>query len=802
MANQYPMFGRYQLLGELGRGGMGVVYKAYDTKRKSLVALKVILCEEPEYIERFLMEISAIAKLNHPNIVRFYEYGTAPRPHFTMEYIEGSTLSDLIKNRNIKAGKLVNIMIYLCEALHYAHQNNIIHRDIKPSNIMISQDGTAKIMDFGLAKISDKTKKLSRSGQMLGTVAYMAPEQVDGKATYQSDIYSLGASLYEGLTYRSVFQGETEINIICQIMDNFPIPPRQLNPDISPYLEAICLKCLSKKPQKRYNDFKVLAKEFKNFQGHRPIIAKKYTSWDVVKNFVVRHKVICGSLMAIFVVLVLSLMVIFSAWTSAEKAKTNAQQAAAKMEHAIEKMKQAVVEMKQEKNNSKLALNKVMSILNYSMEKYEILQRDKKFAMLFSEIFQDLEKYGENQNWNFIKGYVSAQSGDTQKSIEYYRKQIKQHPQSATAYANLGNRYREIKQYQKALESFAQALSIDPLDSTTYNNRALTYQELKQYQKALADFEKAEKINPKYANAYNNHGNLYRELGERKKAISYLKKAIEVDAESFSAYNNLGNIYHEMRQYKRSLENFNAAIRHNDQYTKAYNNRGLLYRDLKKYNLAMSDFNKAISLNAASPDIYNNRALLYEALGKYQFALEDYREIFEINPRYSRAYNNRGLLYCKLKKYDLALQDYNKAIEINPRYLKAYRNRGILYAQIKKYPLAMRDFNAALQLNPNDADLYHNRGTLYKDLQQNSLALADYNKSIQLSPNYSGAYTNRGALHAQAQKYKRAIKDFKKAISIFPDMWQPHYGLHLCYKNLNRPREANYHWQKVQELRK
>ncbi|BBM86000.1 serine/threonine-protein kinase [Candidatus Uabimicrobium amorphum] len=282
-------FGRYVIEKELGRGGMGIVYKAHDPTLQKNIALKVIMHGDEKYIARFIVESTATAKLNHRNIVRFYEFGEHPQPFFTMEYIEGCTLSTLIKEKQISPALLIDILIEICDALAHAHHEQILHRDIKPSNIMIDHDQKPKIMDFGLAKVFDRTQlDLSKTGDVLGTVFYMAPEQLNGRAVLQSDIYSIGATMYEALTYRTVHQGDSFANLCLQILTKDPIPPRQLNPDICPYFEAICLKCLQRKPEKRYHNFAQLKQELVNLKNNRPIIARKYNYIDKVKN-TVRH---------------------------------------------------------------------------------------------------------------------------------------------------------------------------------------------------------------------------------------------------------------------------------------------------------------------------------------------------------------------------------------------------------------------------------------------------------------------------------------------------------------------------------
>ncbi|WP_372365072.1 tetratricopeptide repeat protein [Candidatus Uabimicrobium sp. HlEnr_7] len=710
------MFGKYQILGELGRGGMGVVYKAYDTKLKTTIALKIIMCGEKEHIERFFLETATVAKLNHPNIIRFYECGGTPRPYFTMEYIEGITLADLIKNKSIKHEQLVDLMIPLCEALHYVHRNKILHRDIKPSNIMLTKDGVPKIMDFGLAKTSEMTKQLSKSGQMLGTIYYMAPEQVEGRANYQSDIYSLGASIYEALTYRPVYQGELQVNILIQIATSTPIPLRQLNPDISPFLEAICLKCLQRNPQKRYADFKQLATELKNFKSNQPIIARKYSSWNVLAHFVSKHKIICSSIVFIFVILSCSLVVTLNALNYAEEERNKALEATQKTE--------------EEKNKTKTALNKVMKILNYSVKEHKILRRDKEFANLFSQIFEDVENYGEKEDWSFLKGFITSQAGNSYKSIEYYTLQIAKNPQHPHTYSNRGLRYKDLKMYKEAFADYNKAIQLNPQYLQAYFNRGSLYYSLKMYNKAISDYSKAIQINPQYSGAHSNRGSLYHKLGKHKEALADYNKAIELDPKDSLVYNNRGLLYSDLNQHKKALVDYNKAIQLDPENSLAYSSRANFYKGLNRYKEALDDCNKAIQLNPRDPLVYNNRGNVYRSLKKYKEALVDYNKAIQLDSKYSLVYYNRGFCYKNLNEYDRALADYNKSIQLDPRYSLAYFDRGNLYYRLKKYNKALNDYNNVIQLNPNDSEAYGNRGGLYHRLNKYNEALSDYSKAI------------------------------------------------------------------------
>ncbi|BBM84765.1 protein kinase domain-containing protein [Candidatus Uabimicrobium amorphum] len=289
-------FHHYIIEKKLGQGGMGAVYQVRDDRLGRSVALKVIIGSgalSEKQVQRFLTEARATASLKHPNIVEVYEIGSQPQNYFTMELVQGRSLSALIRSRNLTPQKAAIIMAKCSKAIHYAHKQGIIHRDIKPSNIMMERNKEPKIMDFGLAKDVESEEKVSTTGNVLGTLCYMSPEQANGKETdARSDIYSLGASLYEVLCKRPPFQGEDSMNLLCQVFTEDPIELRLLNPDIPKDLEAICLKCLHKKAEKRYQTAKQLADDLENFVHNRPVKAQPITRWIRIKKSIARNKML------------------------------------------------------------------------------------------------------------------------------------------------------------------------------------------------------------------------------------------------------------------------------------------------------------------------------------------------------------------------------------------------------------------------------------------------------------------------------------------------------------------------------
>src|SRR5262249_24367222 len=268
----------YEILGELGRGGMGVVYKARQIKADRLVALKLMLHAGhagSKGVELFRLEIQAIDRLQHPNTVQLYEVGeSGGLPYFTLEFVPGGTLSKKIHESLLPAADIAALMVILARAISYAHRAGVIHRDLKPGNVLLAADGSPKIADFGLARKLEDDTHLTHTGAVVGTPSYMAPEQASGQTSAigpAADIYALGAILYELLTGRPPFLGPTVLDIFDQVRNAEPLPPSALQRRVPRDLETICLKCLQKDPAKRYASADELADDLERFQRGEPI---------------------------------------------------------------------------------------------------------------------------------------------------------------------------------------------------------------------------------------------------------------------------------------------------------------------------------------------------------------------------------------------------------------------------------------------------------------------------------------------------------------------------------------------------
>ncbi|MSU61854.1 MAG: hypothetical protein EXS31_05570 [Pedosphaera sp.] len=325
-------FGDYELIEELARGGMGVVYRARQGSLNRVVAVKMILAGQfasKQIAQRFKSEAIAAAVLHHPNIVAIHEVGVHEGQHFfSMDYIEGQNLSQLVGNRPLPAHQAATYLKLIAEAIHYAHEQGILHRDLKPSNILVeAATNQPRVTDFGLAKRLDGESSITVTGQVLGSPNFMPPEQASGargKVGRHSDVYGLGGILYYLLTARAPFQGETLETTINQVLNNEPLSPRTLNPSVPQDLETICLKCLEKEPTKRYPTARELGEELGRFLKDEPIHARPIKRVERVWRWCRRKPALAGSLMAAAIFFAIGFMGILSQWRRAERNATYA----------------------------------------------------------------------------------------------------------------------------------------------------------------------------------------------------------------------------------------------------------------------------------------------------------------------------------------------------------------------------------------------------------------------------------------------------------------------------------------------
>jgi hypothetical protein len=347
-----PLVPGYEILGLLGRGGMGVVYKARHLKLDRIVALKMVLAGAhagPTELARFQTEAEAVARLQHPNIVQIYEVGEHDGlPFFSLEFVDGGSLQQRMDGTPLPARTAAALVATLARAMDYAHHRGIVHRDLKPANILLRNGAVEKpepsdtihhalltthqpkITDFGLAKRVEQDSRQTGTGSILGTPSYMAPEQALGQNRNvgpASDIYALGAILYDLITGRPPFKGETVLDTLQQVQSTDPLPPRQLQPKLPRDLDTICLKCLEKEPAKRYASAGELADDLQCFVDHKPIKARPAPWWEHVVKWARRRPAVAALLACLAVTIMFAFFGMLLLWRHAEGERQSAVEA-------------------------------------------------------------------------------------------------------------------------------------------------------------------------------------------------------------------------------------------------------------------------------------------------------------------------------------------------------------------------------------------------------------------------------------------------------------------------------------------
>jgi len=432
-AVKYGLPPNYRYLGPSWKGGMGIVHKALHVPLKRTVALKMILAGDhasPEQIARFKKEAAAAARLSHPNIVPIYEVGShRGLPYFALEFIDGVSLDERLKKTSLSGRESAEVMVQVARAMHYSHGQGVIHRDLKPKNIMLAADDTPQVTDFGLAKDLADDGSLSLTGQILGTPSFMPPEQARGEEVdKQFDVYAMGATLYCLLTGRPPFVGPTVTETIRQVVHDDPVPPSRLQPNLSRDLEAICLKCLEKEPERRYASAQDLADDLQRFIEDRPTLARPITLRQRAWKWCRRNPRV-----AALSALAASLLLVLLAGGYVAAAVINRQKAA---EAAARKQAEDNQELAEEQAD--LALD-ATRVLLYETQEY----------------FKGKPEYGELRK-NMLAGILKEIDRVYASHLDYDAKEVFR----ASAIRQLGEIYMEAEEFQKALERFQESEGI------------------------------------------------------------------------------------------------------------------------------------------------------------------------------------------------------------------------------------------------------------------------------------------------------------------------------------------------------
>lgn len=689
--------GRYQIIEELGKGGMGKVYKVFDTKIKEKVALKLIkpeVASDKEIIERFSNELRLARKISHRNVCRMFDMAEAEGAHFiTMEYVSGEDLKTMIRmTRTLSIGTISSIGKQVCDGLSEAHSLGVVHRDLKPQNIMIDKGGNAKIMDFGIAR-SIKEKGITGPSMLIGTPEYMSPEQVEAKEIDQrSDIYSLGVILYEMATGRVPFEGDTALSIAMKHKGEIPQNPKQFNPLIPDDLSGVILKCLEKDKTKRYQTANEVKSELEKIEKGIPTTElvvperKTLTSREITVQFSLK-KVLVPAL-AVFVIAILAIVL----WRLIPQKKAI----------SIEPDKPSLAVIYFENNTGDKSLDhwrkgiSDLLITDLTQSKYlRVLGGDRLYNILSqlgqleaksysSEILREVAVRGRVNH--IIRGNFSKagdilridtvlQEANTGEPITSERVEGKG---EESIFSMVDDLTRRIKvNFKLSAEEMATDSDKDVAKITTSSPEAYKYYlEGDRYENILGDerkalqfYEQAVAIDPEFATAYLTMSITYWKLGMRSKEREYLEKAFELKERVSDRERYLieAEYYSQSEKtYDQAIKAFHSLLEISPDDEWGNNDFGWLYLQIEEWDKAIERLEVNIKNRDPGYTSYQMMALSYSAKGLYDKAREVFENYLQNFPDNAEIRSDLAYNYFRAGKLDLALAEIDKALSINP----------------------------------------------------------------------------------------------------------------------------------------
>ncbi len=713
--------GRYKIRSAIGKGGMGEVFLAEDTELERLVALKVLpadVANDTERLRRFIQEAKAASALNHPNIITIYEIGKTDDTHFiATEYIEGETLHSLLKSEPLSIKSVLDVAIQVVSALDAAHRAGIVHRDIKPENVMIRPDAVVKILDFGIAKLIEKRpdkideeaataiKAGTQAGLIIGTASYMSPEQARGKdIDARSDIFSLGVVLYEMITGKQPFEGESVIDTISSIIHKEPVPLSQITPDIPHQLQHIVEKSLRKDREERYQTAKDLLIDLKDIKQDLQLqnqlertappnnsnesktqilsattsdAAHTTSSAEYVISEIKSHK----SSFAIGLIVLLLASIGLGYWFFSNRTSSTAQ---------IESI--AVLPFQNTSSNADteyLSDGLTESLINSlsQLPNMKVIARASAFRYKGKDV--DLAQIAKELNVQAIINGRVVQRGDTlsisvdltdvQNNTQLWGRQFTK--KSSDIFALQEEITRQITDSLRVRLTGAQEERL----TKRYTDNEEAYKLYLQgrfhwnkrnqsLKKAVEYFKQAIEKDPNYALAYAGLGETYALLGEygvesaresAPKGKAAALKALEIDPNLAEAYTALAYIKTDYEwDFAGAEKDYLKAIELNPKYATARQWYGEYLTQMARFDEAATQIRQAQEFDPLSPVINEQMTELLMFQGQYDKALESSRKTLELEPIFTNAYSNIGWAYEEKKMFNEAFAAYQKRMVV------------------------------------------------------------------------------------------------------------------------------------------
>jgi serine/threonine-protein kinase len=821
-----PSIPGYEVEAVLGVGGMGVVFRARHQALNRVVALKMALAGEyagPRERERFRREAEAVAALRHPNVVQVYDVGDADgRPFLTMELLDGGSLAQRLNGTPMPARKAAEIVATLTGAVEAAHRTGIVHRDLKPANILRTVDDVFKVSDFGLARRLDGPAALTRSGAAVGTPSYMAPEQARGPANTvgpAADIYALGAILYECLTGRPPFRGETAAETLDQAIHREPTPPGRLNPRLPRDLETICLKCLDKDPDLRYPAAVDLAADLGRFLNHEPIWARPVGRAERVLRWARRRPAAAGLLTAIVLLFLVGGLAAGLQYRHVAADRDRQARADSEVRAILERSRGPLDEAWQAQDLVKLADvavegNRAVDIGRSGgaspavRDEAEVLRADaadrlgraRRTRTLLDEVL-DVSASQETAAYTAADGFTSVpvQPGSDEQYAAAFRRwglDVDATPEAAAVarlraepdavvpelVAALDDWMLERRHEKRPAAEWRRLYRVaDQLDKSGQHRRlrALLAGNSPARAESVAALVGA---GPSWPAIWGlSHGDDWRQLRELRSEIDPRTAPVLTIVLLARAFAEVGDAAGAERLLRQAI-----AVRPNQVVLLDVLGRLLERKEPSGIGRAIECFRAA---RARQPrlGIALSGALIHS--GRAEEAEDVVRDLLSHGPKTPLLYNHLGAA-LDARDHSAAEAAYRKAIALAPDFAAAHANLGLCLSDQGKHDAAEAACRTAVELRPNWADAHYHLGNVLARQRRFVAAAGAFRMVIALQPDAAPAYYNLGnALTAQG-RHAAASDAYRTAIDLRPEFAMAHNNLGLALLQQGQPAAA------------
>ena len=787
--------GPYEIVAPLGSGGMGEVYRAYDGNLQREVAVKIlptIIAGDPNLLMRFRREAHILASLNHPNIVTIYDIGQdSQTAYLAMELVDGKCLDEILAAGPMSIHDVLDVAAQIGTGLAVAHESRIVHRDLKPKNVMIRNDGLAKILDFGLSKLSpgipplDSNRSLSvtEPGTILGTIDYMSPEQASGlPMDFRSDQFSFGSLVYEMVSRQQPFRRASGPQTLAAIIEDEPKPLALLNPKVPAALETILHRCMAKKPEQRYASTEDLARELRKLQD--PESSKKTVPLPVIAGRRLLHS-------PLWLRLTLAAALLVAGITGVTLRIPERLREWYASVSPIAQKQLVVLPFTNVGNDpaNQGFCDGLVEILSSKLSQLEQFQQTLRVIPATDVLREGIVSVGEARQ---TFGATLAITGSVQRTADRVRLTI-----------NLVDP-RTLRQLKsKTIDTEAQDISVLQ-DGVVFEVAELLEVKLSdQAKQVLAIGGTTVPGAYEYNTQAKGYLQRYEVAQNIDNAISLFQQALQQDPRYALADAGLGEAY--WRKYEQTKdtkwadaakESSAAAIGLNENLAEVYITLGMVLSGTGHHEEGIQNFQKALDLDPINADAYRGLARTYQQMGNLKDAESTYRKAVAVRPGYWGTHNDFGGFYYRAGRYAEAEKEFRTVVALTPDNPRGYSNLGVIAYAEKRYEDAARMYEKSAAIKPTDS-AYSNLGTLYYTLGRYSDAARYYEKAIQMNGHESLWWHNLAAAYQWSGESEKARSAFQRTAQLAEEQQRVNprdanvlIRLADAYSNLDEPQRA------------